>query len=122
MQRVLVVEDSKVVQQVLRHLSSQYIHAEIDFALSLEETQEYLSNNQYTLALVDLTLPDAYDGEVVELTLKEQVPTVVLTSKIDEYFLRNLLTFFLSFESMAPIQSVVNFSIPGESIFSPSWI
>ncbi|MBE0369561.1 GGDEF domain-containing response regulator [Pseudoalteromonas aurantia] len=91
MQRVLIVEDSKVVQQVLRHLASLYLEVEIDFAWSLKESQEYLNQHQYTLALVDLTLPDAMDGEVVQLTLRQNVPTVVLTSKIDEYSRQQML-------------------------------
>ncbi|RJE76266.1 diguanylate cyclase response regulator [Pseudoalteromonas sp. MSK9-3] len=91
MQRVLIVEDSKVVQQVLRHLASLYLEVEIDFAWSLKESREYLSKHQYTLALVDLTLPDAMDGEVVQHTLRQNVPTVVLTSKIDEYSRQQML-------------------------------
>ena len=35
MQRVLVVEDSKVVQQVLRHLAAHYLDVAVDFAAGL---------------------------------------------------------------------------------------
>lgn len=91
MQRVLIVEDSKVVQQVLRHLASQYLNVAIDFAWSLRESMELLARNDYTLALVDLTLPDAADAEVVKLTLAHNIPTVVLTSKIDEYSRQQML-------------------------------
>lgn len=91
MQRVLIVEDSKVVQQVLRHLASQYLNITIDFAWSLRESMTLLARNEYTLALVDLTLPDAADAEVVKLTLAHNIPTVVLTSKIDEYSRQQML-------------------------------
>ncbi|CCQ09870.1 putative response regulator [Pseudoalteromonas luteoviolacea B = ATCC 29581] len=91
MQRVLIVEDSKVVQQVLRHLASQHLTVAIDFAWSLQESMQLLSRNEYTLALVDLTLPDAADAEVVKLTLAHSIPTVVLTSKIDEYSRQQML-------------------------------
>lgn len=91
MQRVLIVEDSKVVQQVLRHLASQYLNIAIDFAWSLRESMTLLARNEYTLALVDLTLPDAADAEVVKLTLAHNIPTVVLTSKIDEYSRQQML-------------------------------
>ncbi|MEM5549817.1 diguanylate cyclase [Pseudoalteromonas neustonica] len=91
MQRVLVVEDSKVVQQVLRHLVAHYLNVAVDFAWSLAEAKEYISNQNYTLALVDLTLPDAMNGEVVKYTLEKNVPTVVLTSKIDEYKRQEML-------------------------------
>ncbi|MFC3031154.1 diguanylate cyclase domain-containing protein [Pseudoalteromonas fenneropenaei] len=91
MQRVLIVEDSKVVQQVLRHLASQHLQVTLDFAWSLQESMQYLARHEYTLALVDLTLPDAADAEVVKLTLAHQIPTVVLTSKIDEYSRQQML-------------------------------
>ncbi|KZN52521.1 GGDEF domain-containing response regulator [Pseudoalteromonas luteoviolacea] len=91
MQKVLIVEDSKVVQQILRHLASQHLSVDIDFAWSLKESKALLASNCYTLALVDLTLPDAMDAEVVQLTLSHNVPTVVLTSKIDEYSRQQML-------------------------------
>lgn len=91
MQRVLIVEDSKVVQQVLRHLSAHYLNVAVDFAWSLAEAMEFVAKHEYTLALVDLTLPDAPNGEVVKYTLEQNVPTVVLTSKIDEYKRQQML-------------------------------
>jgi diguanylate cyclase (GGDEF)-like protein len=91
MQRVLVVEDSKVVQQVLRHLSAQYLDVVVDFAWSLNECQDYIEKHKYSLALVDLTLPDAPNGEVAKFTLSHAIPTVVLTSKIDEYKRQQML-------------------------------
>lgn len=91
MQRVLIVEDSKVVQQVLRHLCDHYLSVAVDFAWSLKEAKEFVAKHDYTLALVDLTLPDAPNGEVVKYTLEQNVPTVVLTSKIDEYKRQQML-------------------------------
>ncbi|AYM85933.1 MULTISPECIES: GGDEF domain-containing response regulator [Pseudoalteromonas] len=91
MQRVLVVEDSKVVQQVLRHLTAQYLDVAVDFAWSLNECQDYIEKHKYSLALVDLTLPDAPNGEVAKFTLSHAIPTVVLTSKIDEYKRQQML-------------------------------
>lgn len=91
MQRVLMVEDSKVVQQVLRHLSAQYLDVTVDFAWSLSECKQFMDKHDYTLALVDLTLPDAMDGEVAKYILSKKLPTVVLTSKIDEYKRQQML-------------------------------
>ena len=90
MQRVLIVEDSKVVQQVLRHLTAQ-LDVPIDFAWSLREAATFLKKHTYDLALVDLTLPDAPNGEVAKLTLNQKIPTVVLTSTIEEYKRQQML-------------------------------
>ncbi len=91
MQRLLIVEDSKVVQQVLRHLVAQYVEVQVDYAWSLREAVDLMKQHNYTLALVDLTLPDAPNGEVVKLTLHSKIPTVVLTSRIDEYKRQSML-------------------------------
>ena len=85
MQRVLIVEDSKMVQQVLKHLAAQWLDINVDFAWSLREAASLIKKHRYTVALVDLTLPDAPNGEVVKLMMKSAIPTVVLTSAIDEY-------------------------------------
>lgn len=63
----------------------------VDFAWSLAETQKFILKNHYTLALVDLTLPDATNGEVVKYTLEQGISTVVLTSAIDEYKRQQIL-------------------------------
>ena len=91
MQRILIVEDSKMVQQVLRHLSSQYLSVPVDFAASLREAAGLIKNNRYTLALVDLNLPDASNGEVATLTLRCNIPTLVLTGSIDEFKRQQML-------------------------------
>ena len=91
MQRILIVEDSKMVQQVLRHLSAQYLPVPVDFAASLREAAGLIKNNNYTLALVDLNLPDASNGEVATLTLHCNIPTLVLTGSIDDYKRQQML-------------------------------
>ncbi|GAB0110248.1 diguanylate cyclase domain-containing protein [Pseudoalteromonas distincta] len=91
MQRVLVVEDSKVVQQVLRHLTALYLDVVVDFAWSLAECEAFIEKYNYSLALVDLTLPDAPNGEVAKYTLAKKIPSIVLTSKIDEYKRQQML-------------------------------
>ena len=86
MQRVLVVEDSKVVQQVLRHLSAHYLDVDVDFAWSLQEGIDLIAEHDYTLALVDLTLPDAMNGEVAKYTLSKNIPCSRITKpSVDVY-------------------------------------
>jgi len=74
----------------LRHLTAQ-LDVPIDFAWSLREAATFLKSHTYDLALVDLTLPDAPNGEVARLTLNQKIPTVVLTSAIDEFKRQQML-------------------------------
>ncbi|GAA4877032.1 diguanylate cyclase [Ferrimonas pelagia] len=83
--RILIVEDSATVTKVLRHLILQFGHFEALFAQTLAQAQQLCLQQADALfaAVVDLTLPDAPNGEIVELTLAHQLPTIVLTGNFD---------------------------------------
>ncbi len=87
MKKILVVEDSEMVMKVLRHLvQSSYLAYEAVYATSLvQATTLYEQSPQdFFAALVDLNLPDAPNGEVVDFTLSKKIPTIVLTGSYDE--------------------------------------
>ena len=83
MDRLLIIEDSLVIQKILEHLVMQEMDCVVDIAGSLAEGRGLLADNDYSCALVDLCLPDAANGEVVELVLDAGIPTIVLTSNIN---------------------------------------
>jgi len=85
MKKILVVEDSEMVMKVLRHLM-QTQHYQSIYATSLAEARQAFDEHQgdFFAALVDLNLPDAPDGEVVDFTLSKKIPTIVLTGSYDE--------------------------------------
>ncbi|WP_428650447.1 GGDEF domain-containing response regulator [Roseibium sp.] len=85
MQTTLLVEDAaffekaivKKLHEVGRHqimVARNYAEAESCLDLPIEEPD---------LALVDLTLPDAPDGEIVDLCSARNIPTIVFTSRFD---------------------------------------
>ena len=86
MQKILIVEDSDIVAKVLLHIAKQELQYELLLAKTLAEAQAYYEQHSDTLfaALVDLNLPDAPDGEVVDFTLSKKLPTIVLTGSYDE--------------------------------------
>ncbi|WOT03925.1 diguanylate cyclase [Shewanella youngdeokensis] len=77
--RILVVEDSKVVSKVMRHLLTQELNCDVDIAPDLAQARQLLASNDYFVAITDLNLPDAPEGEVVKLVLAQQIPCIVLT-------------------------------------------
>ncbi|MBY5992532.1 diguanylate cyclase [Ferrimonas balearica] len=84
MLKVLIVEDSAVVTKVLRHLVDSDPQLQAEFVDSLAAAQSALAQtNDYFAAIVDLTLPDARDGEAVDFTLAQGLPTIVLTGVFD---------------------------------------
>jgi len=86
MKKILVVEDSEMVIKVMRHLFLQYPQYQAVFATSMSQAKSLLSENQgeFFAALVDLNLPDAPDGEVVDYVLAQKLPAIVLTGSYDE--------------------------------------
>ncbi|WP_299180052.1 diguanylate cyclase [uncultured Neptuniibacter sp.] len=84
--KVLVVEDSQMVSRVLQRLfQTSDIPLETIFCSTLKDAQSVIDHqDDIFVALVDLNLPDAPDGEVVELMLAQSLPTIVLTSSYND--------------------------------------
>jgi diguanylate cyclase (GGDEF)-like protein len=85
-QKILIVEDSPIVAKILLHLAKQELEFEIILAMSFAETRAKFEEHDgdFFAAIVDLNLPDAPDGEVVDFTLEKKLPTIVLTGSFDE--------------------------------------
>jgi diguanylate cyclase (GGDEF)-like protein len=92
--KILVVEDSQMVMKVIRHVMNQEPTIEAVYAESFAEAKQRYEEEQDDLfaALVDLNLPDAPDGEVVDYMLDLGVPTIVLTGSFDEERREELLS------------------------------
>lgn len=83
---VLVVEDS----QAIAHVVSKNIIANTGHPTrvvhSYRETYQLLHEEQvdFLASVVDLTLPDAPDGDVADLTINAGIPTIVLTGQYSD--------------------------------------
>lgn len=87
---ILVVDDSRMflrllVQKVRHHIPSQVFAAD-----SLKKTQTLLDGHDFDMAMLDLNLPDAPQGEVVDLVLKYDVPVIVFASACSERLRKRL--------------------------------
>ena len=92
MSKLLIIEDSFLIRKIIKHLASSELNCEFDFAENYAQAKDLIANNNYFLALADLNLPDAPNGEVVELTLKHSISTIVLTGTTNEELRKKLLT------------------------------
>lgn len=84
--RILIVEDSEMVSKILRHLMLHQPGFDAVFAYSLAEARAFCeaAETPFFAALVDLNLPDAPQGEIVDYVLGQKIPTIVLTGTYDE--------------------------------------
>lgn len=91
--KILIVEDSPIVAKVLLHIAKQELEFELLLAQTFAEAKRLYEQHQQTIfaALVDLNLPDAPDGEVVDYTLEQHIPTIVLTGSLDSQRRETLL-------------------------------
>ncbi len=85
MRKVLVVEDSPMVMKVLKHVMSSSELFEYVYAMSFAEAKAACeaAEEAFFASVVDLNLPDAPDGEVVDYSLSQGIPTIVLTGSFD---------------------------------------
>jgi diguanylate cyclase (GGDEF)-like protein len=83
-ERILLVEDNKSLSKLIKRKMEESLDFEIIQSFSYEETGTLLEeNDDYFIALLDLNLPDAPDGEVVDLVLSYNIPSIILTGTID---------------------------------------
>lgn len=85
MKTILVVEDSPMVMKIIKHVMGQNAHYQAVFAESFAAARQCIADIGADLfaAVVDLNLPDAPDGEIVDYCLSCKLPTLVLTGSFD---------------------------------------
>jgi diguanylate cyclase (GGDEF)-like protein len=83
--RILIVDDSATVGMVVKNAVSSVVEMPVDLARSLAACKVKLAEypDQYLVAVVDLNLPDAADGEAVDQVLGYGIATIVLTGSLD---------------------------------------
>lgn len=83
---VLIIEDSPLQSKIIRNHIQLYTAFPVLMAHTLAEAETVLAEyaEQIYVAVIDLNLPDAPDGEAVDLCLLWKVPSVVLTASFNE--------------------------------------
>lgn len=83
--KVLVVEDSRTYALALSRRLETELRLPIVVCQSLNELHEVVTEDRaaYTMAVVDLNLPDAPRGEAIDFTVQRGIPTIVHTASFD---------------------------------------
>ncbi|ERI50626.1 diguanylate cyclase, partial [Pseudomonas sp. EGD-AK9] len=86
MRNILVIEDSPLVLKILEHLFRQEPTLQPVFCASLAEAEVMLETSAglFFAAIVDLHLPDAPNGESVDLVMRYRLPCIVLSGSYNE--------------------------------------
>ena len=83
--KILIVEDNKALARLIAKKMEDKVEMEIDVAYTMAEAQAFLSDpKEYFIALLDLNLPDAPNGENVDYVISKGLPSIVLTGSMDD--------------------------------------
>ncbi len=93
-EKILLVEDSVVFSKVISEKLVKELGFECILAKSYKEAREILEGNSFTFfaAILDLVLPDAQDGEIVDYVLSKKIPSIILTGQINDDIREKIIT------------------------------
>ncbi len=92
MYRILIVEDSRTLAKYLvRKIEASIVNIQIDVVDTFAGVQELLAkDSQYTLALLDVYLPDMQDTQLIDYVLSFGIPSVVMTGDFNDALYQTL--------------------------------
>ncbi len=84
--KVLVVEDSRAIKELLCAYIDNIPGIQAEGACDLQEAVARLETGAqtYFIAVLDLHLPDAANGEIVDLVQSYGIPVIVMTGTVDD--------------------------------------
>ena len=85
-QRILIVEDNKTLAKLISKKIESAIDFTVDVAYSLLEAKLFMKRYTYFITLLDINLPDAPNGEIVDYALSKNNHVIVLSANIDTDF------------------------------------
>ncbi len=91
MERILIVEDNKTLAKLISKKLQAAFGVEVDVAYRLSEAKLFLHKYNYFVTLLDINLPDAPDGEIVDYVLMKGQHAIVLSANIDKDFRKKML-------------------------------
>ena len=80
---ILLVEDSKSVAKLIEKKIRRELGYNVIVADSMKRAKEIINEkHNFFISLLDLNLPDAPDGEIVDVILEKNIPAIVLTGNM----------------------------------------
>ena len=90
--RVLIIEDSRSVSSLMRHRLEKDFFCQVTQCASADVFRQIMGEgDSFDVAVVDLNLPGASDGEVLDAVIAEGIPAVVFTADFNRDLRERLL-------------------------------
>ena len=86
MQRILIVEDSLVFTKMLKKKIESELEFQVESVSTYSEAARLISDKKsnFFIGLLDLNLPDAPYGEIVDLVISNGIPVIVFTGDFSD--------------------------------------
>jgi len=86
MQNILLVEDSNMFGKIAKRKIEKVFNVPVYWAKSFAEAEKLLEmgGGSFSMALLDVNLPDAPHGEVIDRVVKEGISSLVFTSNVSD--------------------------------------
>jgi len=110
---VLVIEDSKSLASLLSQKLHEKWQCEVHIATNYQEAKNCLKKyrNEYFLVVTDLNLPDAPNGEIIDLINRAKLKSIVITGSfgedLKEHFLQKGVVDYILKNSFNSYQYVI---------------
>jgi diguanylate cyclase (GGDEF)-like protein len=90
--RVLIIEDSRSLSSLMRHRLEKDFFCQVTQCASADTFREVMRNDgPFDVAVVDLNLPGAPDGEVLDSVVAAGIPAIVFTADFNRDLRERLL-------------------------------
>ncbi|ADN08474.1 GGDEF domain-containing response regulator [Sulfurimonas autotrophica] len=90
-EKILIVEDNKTLAKLIAKKIQTSLGIEVDVAYTLAEAKLFIARYTYFVTLLDINLPDAPNGEIVDYVTKKKIHAMVLSGNIDKEFRKKIL-------------------------------
>lgn len=86
MKKVLVVDDSETLLSSLKQKFDEHENIEVIYAKSYNEAMKIIrkEHKYISVALLDINLRDAPDGQIISLAKSNNIPTIVLPGTLNK--------------------------------------
>jgi signal transduction histidine kinase len=92
MSEVLIVEDSRLFANVLSRKVRSALGHEVIIASTFQQARDLAESRELAAAVLDLQLPDAMEGEIVDYMSTVRVPSIVFTGTFDAELHKKILS------------------------------
>ena len=89
--RILVVENDKVLAEKISDKLQTELEVKVDIAYKFSEAKLFLKAYDYFVTLLDVNIPDAPNGESVDYALSKGNKVIALSGKIDKEFRKKIV-------------------------------